>query len=227
MQPSLQALPAETATSAVVLVLHGGAENGDDRVRPWSGPYLRMIPFALDLHGAGREHGIAVWQLRNRVRGWNKPELPAVADGRWALARIAERHPNVPIVVVGHSMGARVALRVADDPRVETVIALAPWTTDKDWVSPVSGVSIVIAHGDEDTVTTPKSSLAYAERATDVTNVARFEILRESHAMLARRRIWTRLVRSFTLDALDLPHGEPLVDETWALPQQHRLRLRV
>lgn len=227
MLPSIRALGASGKTEAVVLLLHGGAEHGVDRIRPWSGPYLRMIPFALDLHRAAGDRGVAVWQLRNRVRGWNKPDIPPVQDGLWALERIRERHPNTPIVLIGHSMGGRVALRIADELRVELVIALAPWTTEKDWVDPVDGVPIVIAHGEHDTVTTPQSSLDYAERASKVAQVARFEVTGDGHAMLRRRGVWTRLVRSFTLDALGLPHGEPLVDEVWGRPQASRLRLRL
>lgn len=160
-----------------------------------------MAPFAASVHAAGRDHGVAVGLLRNRVRGWNAPQLDPVTDARWALATIARRYGNVPVVVIGHSMGGRVALRIADDDRVVAVAALAPWTTDKEWVSPVRDVRVLIAHGLDDTITSPAASLRYAERACDVADVVRCELAGEGHAMVRRARTWTRLVRDFALDA--------------------------
>ncbi|MQA60057.1 MAG: alpha/beta fold hydrolase [Actinophytocola sp.] len=225
--PSMKILPATGETKAVVLVLHGGAENGTGRIRRWSRPYLRMLPFARALRDAGKQHGIEVCLLRNRVRGWNKPDLDPVQDGRWALRRLAEGHPGLPIVLIGHSMGGRVALRVADDPRVVGVCALAPWTTDKDWVSPVEGVNVLIAHGTEDQITTPESSFEYAKRASEVTTVLRFELADEAHAMLRRPKTWTRLVRAFALESLGITQYEPLLASAAQLPSGDRIRLRV
>lgn len=225
--PGLRVLPARGETTAVVLVLHGGAEHGRSPVRSWHGPYLRMLPFALDILTAGRPHGVEVALLRNRVRGWNKPELDPVRDARWALADVARRHPGRPIALIGHSMGGRVALRVADDERVTGVAALAPWTTGKDWVSPVEGVPVLIAHGLLDRITTPESSYDYARRAATVTDVVRFELPGEAHAMLRRPRIWHRLVRAFALDALGLPQDEPLLSTARARTGDARLRVRV
>jgi rhodanese-related sulfurtransferase len=37
-------------------------------------------------------------------------------------------HPIVEVVLVGHSMGRRAALRAGGDPQVAAVCALAPWT---------------------------------------------------------------------------------------------------
>jgi len=49
------------------------------------------------------------------------------ADARWALAQVRASYGAVPVVLLGHSMGARTAVRVADDPAVVGVVALAPW----------------------------------------------------------------------------------------------------
>ena len=89
--------------------------------------------------GPGVAHGVAVWLLCYRYRGWNRPDLDPVADARWALAEIRRAHPGVPVALVGHSMGGRVALRVADEPGVVAVCALAPWTTAKDHVDQLTG----------------------------------------------------------------------------------------
>lgn len=225
--PGLRVLSARGEARAVVLVLHGGAEASVDRVRSWSGPYLRMLPFARSLHAAGRPHGIEVCVLRNRVRGWNRPALDPVRDCRWALEDVRRRHPGLPMVLFGHSMGGRVALRVADHPGVVGVGALAPWTTEKDRVSPVAGKKVLIAHGTGDIVTKPDSSYEYAQRAGEVAEVVRFELAREGHAMVRRPAMWTRLVRGFALDALGISDSEPLLRAAWSRSAEDRLRVRV
>lgn len=228
---ALTVLRARTTVRAVALVLHGGAEHGHERIRPWSHAYLRMVPFARALHRAGRAQGLEVRQVRNRVRGWNKPHLHPVHDAREALAGIRRSHPDVPVVLVGHSMGGRVALRVADDPSVVAVCALAPWTTEKDWVEPVSGVRVLVAHGTHDVITSPEASYEYAQRADTVTDVVRAEVRHEGHALLRRPGTWTRIVLGFTLDAAGIGarngQQEPLLTSAWDLPAADRLRFRV
>ncbi len=187
----------------VVLLLHGGEEVSKRRDHPLRPAYLRMVPFAADLRRAGREHGIAVWLLCYRYRGWNKPDLDPVTDASWALDEIGRRHPGVPVALVGHSMGARVAFRVADDPSVVAVCALAPWTTENDHVDQLAGRSVLIAHGDQDTTTKPAESHAYAQRARQVTDAVRLiDIPGGGHAMLRKAKVWTLLTRRFVLTAL-------------------------
>ncbi|BAS08159.1 hypothetical protein AHiyo4_15810 [Arthrobacter sp. Hiyo4] len=62
---------------------------------------LRMVTFARHLHRAGKDHGLAVWSLRNSVRGWNGPDRSALQDARWALQQIRAQHPGVPVYLVG------------------------------------------------------------------------------------------------------------------------------
>ncbi len=195
---------------AVALVLHGGQETSTARAHRLRPAYLRMLPFARDLRRSGRQAGLAVWVLRYRYRGWNGPDRDPVRDARWALGEIRRAHPGVPVALVGHSMGGRVALHVAGDPAVVAVCALAPWTPGRDPVDQLTGRTVLIAHGDRDTVTDPGLSHAYAARAKEVTDaVCRFEVRDEGHAMLRRAREWRLLVRRFTLGVLgitDLDH---------------------
>jgi alpha/beta hydrolase family protein len=194
-----------TGVRAVALLLHGGQEESRARATRLRPPYLRMLPFAWDLRRAGRAGGLAVWLLCYRFRGWNGGDPSPVADARWALAEIRRTHPDVPVVLVGHSMGGRVGLHVADDPAVTGVCALAPWTPEADPVDQLTGRTVLIAHGDRDTVTDPKLSYAYAVRAKEVTDaVCRFEIRGEGHAMLRRPGEWRRLVRRFVLGVAGL-----------------------
>ncbi|HEX7302252.1 alpha/beta hydrolase [Lentzea sp.] len=188
----------QSGTKAVVLVLHGGREHGTEPVRRHNLAYLRMVPLARAL----RAPGVEVWTLRYRVRGWNAPSLDPVRDARWALDRITEQHPGVPVVIVGHSMGGRTALRVAGHPSVVAVCALAPWLVPGEPFEQLRGKALLIAHGDQERMTDPAQSLRFARQAKTVTDrVARFSVVGDGHAMLKRARDWTRLV-------VDFVHGE-------------------
>jgi dienelactone hydrolase len=125
-------------------------------------------------------------------------------------------------------MGGRVALRVADDPAVVGVCALAPWTPEGEPVEQLAGVTVLIAHGDRDRTTDPALSYRYAERAKRVTDrVARFDVLRESHALLNRYREWTRLVRRFTLGVLGATPMDADIAAALAEPLPAGLRVPV
>ncbi|APU16270.1 MULTISPECIES: alpha/beta hydrolase [Actinoalloteichus] len=193
---------------AVVLLLHGGRADSYRPARRTQLAYLRMIPFARVLHRVLRDRGVAVWLLGYRVRGWNAPDLDPVSDARWALAEIHARHPGARVVLVGHSMGGRVALRIADDPAVLGVGALAPWAEQGEPVAQLRGRQVLIAHGDRDQLTDPRQSFLLATRAVVVTDdVARFDVHGEGHAMARRAADWHRLVRDFVLGVLGLePH---------------------
>ncbi|WP_308258643.1 alpha/beta hydrolase [Saccharothrix obliqua] len=203
MEPAIDVIAPIGQVRAVVLVLHGGSAEGHRPVTRFRLPYLRMVPFARDIHRRGE--GVAVWLLRHRYNGWNAPHLHAVEDARWALAKIRRKHPDVPVVLVGHSMGGRTALYVADDPQVVAVCSLAPWIEDGDPHETLTGRALLIAHGDRDRSTDPTRSYEYAVRAREVTDrVARFTVLREGHSMMLRFGRWTRLVTDFVLGVLEI-----------------------
>lgn len=227
MTPELRVLPARGRTTGVVLVLHGGAERGSEPVRRRSAAYLRMWTFGLDLLRAGRRHGVEVAVLRNRVRGWNEPALDPVRDARWALAEIRRRHPDLPVVLVGHSMGGRVSLRVADAGGIAGVAALAPWTPAEDGVEAVRGVPVLLAHGLDDRITAPEGSYSYAVRAAAVTDVVRFELPGTAHSLLRRTATWHRLVRAFTLHVLGIRPARGVLRAALDGSGDQRLRIRV
>lgn len=208
--PGIDVLAGPDPATGLVLVLHGGRSRGYGRVHRGRLAYRRMLPFARALRAADRRAekgagGLAVWVLRYRHRGWNVPDLDPVHDARWALDQARERHPGVPVVLVGHSMGGRAALRVADDPSVVAVCALAPWIEDGEPVGQLARRSLLIAHGDRERMTDPAQSYRYAVRARSVTaRVARFDVLGDGHAMLRRAGDWTDLVCRFTLGELGM-----------------------
>jgi len=229
VEPGLRKLGAWGAdVRAVVLVLHGGQEVSKARATRWYPAYWRMVPFARDLRTAGRHAGVAVWLLRNRYRGWNAPELDPVADARWALAEIRRAHPDVPVALVGHSMGGRVGLRVADDPAIVGVCALAPWTPEGEPVAQLADRTVLIAHGARDRMTDPALSYSYAERAKVVTDsVARFDVRGETHALLRRYSEWTLLVRRFTLGVLGIVELDHDIAAALAKPAPDGLRVPI
>jgi dienelactone hydrolase len=201
--PRVEAVGRPPATTAgVVLVLHGGSETSQASADHRGVAYLRMRPLARMLARRGRAVGARVYLLRYRYRGWNEPERDPVKDTRWALRELAVRHPGIPLVLVGHSMGGRAALQAAGAPDVVAVCALAPWVVDTDPVDQLAGRAVLIAHGDRDTRTDPRESLAYARRAAEVTDPVEYREVRGGHAMLRRARTWSALVRRFVLGAL-------------------------
>ena len=225
-EPAIRVWPAEGQTEAVALVLHGGREHGYRPVHALRLAYLRMVPIAKAIARASARRGVATWLLRDLVQGWNAPDLSPVADARWALDRIRRRHPGVPVVLVGHSMGGRVALRVADDEAVTAVCALAPWTPPGEPVDQLAGRLVLIAHGDADRITDPRESYAYAQRAKAVTDrVIRYDVHGEGHAMLRRAQDWNRLTNRFLLGALGLEPFEMDVTKAMAEPPPGGLRI--
>lgn len=192
---------------AVVLVLPGGTATSAAPARRGVA-YLRMVPFARAIGWHTRGGNVAVWTLRYRLRGWNGGADDPVHDARWALERARRLHPGAPIVLVGHSMGGRVALRLAGEPGVVGVCALAPWIEVGD-PAPRPGAAIVIAHGDADRVTSPALSAAYAGRV----GASFVPVPGERHALLRRPVFWIRLVTAFVASVLPLPAG-PVIPQS-------------
>jgi pimeloyl-ACP methyl ester carboxylesterase len=212
---------------SIVLVLHGGQARSPTTVR-WRPQlsYLRMVPFAQFLHQRGSRDGLSVRILRYRFRGWDEPERHPVQDARWALNRLRDQHQEVPVALLGHSMGARAALRVADHPVVTAVCALAPWTTDDEPVHQLARRSVLIAHGDRERTTDPRLSYEFAARAKQITpRVCRFDVLGDGHAMLRRAHDWTQLAARFVEGELGVQQPDPLIEDAMRLPPPDGLRM--
>jgi len=196
-EPRLAESGPGSGARAVVLVLPGGRVESTAASR--RGPaYLQMVPFARSIGRATRGREVAVWLLRYRVRGWNGDAQDPVRDARWALAEARRRHPGAPIVLVGHSMGGRVALWLANEPGVAGVCALAPWIEPGDPAVHPTSATVLIAHGDHDRVTDPAASVAYAARL----GASFVPVPGEVHGLVRRPVFWTRLVTGFVTSVL-------------------------
>src|SRR5437870_3708351 len=224
--PALLTLAPRGAVRGVALLAHGGRSKSLTTGSRLQSPAIRMYPFLLDLHRAGRGRGIEVCQLRYRVRGYN--EGAPVADVERSLEEIARRHGDVPVCLVGHSMGARAALRAAGAENVGVVVALAPWLPEGEPVVQLAGRNVVIAHGRHDRVTDPARSLEYSLRAKPVADrLCRFEVARSGHAMLERFWVWHNLVREVALAALGASPWTERLQAAFALPSERSCRIEL
>lgn len=187
---------------AVVLVLHGGKPRSRQAVDGRSASWRRARWLQRSIAQRAHESGVGVWLVRYRQRGWNSGDR--VADARWALDRVREVHGEVPVVLLGHSMGARVAVHVADDPSVTGVVALAPWWSAQDPVDTLAGRVLHAAHGRRDRITSFRETARYVDRAGAVAEVADLRDMGPlGHYMLTASARWHDVAIESVLDVLD------------------------
>jgi alpha-beta hydrolase superfamily lysophospholipase len=192
---------------AIALVLHGGAEQGTDPVTARSLSWRRGRALARRLAAAVGRDDVGVLLLRYRVKGWNAAagEVPApVADARWALDEIARLH-DLPVAVLGHSMGARTGVAVADHPSVRGVVALAPWLPPDDPVAPLAGKTLRAAHGRLDKITSPRATRAYVARAATVADAEFTDMGAVGHYLLRRVPQWNAYAAAGVREVLGAP----------------------
>ena len=193
--------------AGIVVVVHGGREVSTRPVTAVDPPVLRMIPVARAIRRAVGGSGIAVWRHRFAVRGWNGGQASPAADLSRLLDDIRARYDGVPVVVAGHSMGARAAFRTAGHPAVCAVAGLAPWLPPGEPVGQLAGRLVLLAHGSADTVTRPGDTWAYAGRARAVTSVTALQIRGGDHPMLRRANLWHAVAAEFARVSFGLPAG--------------------
>lgn len=222
--PALVTVAPRSPARGVALIAHGGRSKGTARDSNLRTPALRMLPFLLDLARGGRRLGLASAQLRYRMVGYNEGD--PVADVEWALDRLAECY-DVPVCLLGHSMGARAALRAAGHPSVVSVVALAPWCPPAEPVAQLEGRTVAIAHGEGDRITDPARSLEFARRAHPVAGrLARFELRGTGHTMLQRLPSWQSLARRLALGTLGLRPLDGQLAAAFALPADQAVRVQ-
>lgn len=200
--PLLTKYDAPGSARAMILVLHGGKPRSQQPIDGRSASWRRALWLQRDIAQRAHEAGVGVWLLRYRERGWNGG-ADRSADARWALDELRVAHGDVPVVLLGHSMGARVAVHVADDPSVRGVVGLAPWWSTEDPVSTLAGRTLKAAHGRRDRITSFRETGRYVERAR---SVAESVDLRDmgalGHYMLTGSRRWHDMAIEASLEVL-------------------------
>ncbi|MFD8207807.1 alpha/beta fold hydrolase [Streptomyces sp. NPDC059695] len=200
----VRSAPAEPA--AAVLFLHGGRAEGPEPPPALNLPALRMRPFVGAVTRAVRGRGVLIAEVRYRHRGWNGARADAALDAEAALARLREQAGPVPVVLVGHSMGGRAALRAAGDPAVRGVVALAPWCPADEPVDHLGGRRLYLLHDETDRVTSARLSWEFVRRARAAgADAAGIPMPSGGHAMLRGADLWHR--RAAELTAALLSHG--------------------
>ncbi|MEO5965696.1 MAG: alpha/beta fold hydrolase [Candidatus Limnocylindrales bacterium] len=176
--------------AGVVLVLHGGARRrGRRMVSPAQLSVLRMVPIARRIAFAGRGR-IAVHRLLNSSRGWDTTHTP-VMDVEWALTELEQRYGDAPVALVGHSLGGRAALLAGHGDRVVGVVALNPWLSG-DEAPDLRGRRMLVVHGDQDRIASPRRSAVVVERVRSRAEVALVLVGGGRHAMVRHRRRFER-----------------------------------
>jgi len=123
-----------TDTCAVVCVNGGQAREVDGT---WSASVEWLV---RRLAPSFPELGFA--EVRYRVRSWKRLDA-CFEDARAAIREVAA--PRT--LLLGFSMGGAVAIAVADEPHVESVVGLAPWIPDELNVSGLRGKRLAVFHG--------------------------------------------------------------------------------
>jgi len=116
---ALQVWPAENP-EAVVIGLHGMNDYAKTFAMP--GPWLAdrgITSYAYDQRGFGRSPGKGLWPGNETLR----------SDAKSFIQSVRQRHPDLPIYLVGVSMGGAVALSALADsrsPEIDGLVLVAP-----------------------------------------------------------------------------------------------------
>ena len=198
---ALRPVHVPPAPSSVVLVLHGGSADSFGTAR-WSGlAVLRLLPVARAV--AKGVPGAAVYRLKLAIKGWNGSGADALRDARWALDRLAAEHPGLPVVIVGHSMGARIAVRCAEAGRAVGVVALTPWLPAEDPVDHLDRVPLMVIQASRDRICPEPATRPWLARAAAAGAEIHKTVLPDTgHAMLLRFPTFHRLAAAGVVDIL-------------------------
>ncbi|MEU9321430.1 alpha/beta hydrolase [Streptomyces sp. NPDC048295] len=200
--------------------MHGGRADSLTPPPLLNLPRLRMRPFARTMNQDPRFSDVLVASVRYRLRGWNGHRADPVQDARRALEELRNTAGPLPVVLVGHSMGARAALRAADDPDVRGVVALAPWCPPGEPVGHLAGRTVMALHDQADRITSATETWNYLRRAHAAgAHVRGIRMPRGHHAMIYDACLWHRLTTACAATVLGLtppPGGGQSEETAWS-----------
>ncbi|WP_328911128.1 alpha/beta fold hydrolase [Streptomyces sp. NBC_00234] len=213
---------ANQPPSAAVLLLHGGREagTGPPPFGPLNLPAVRMRPFRRAVAKATGPAGVLVRSVRYTVRGWNGPREDPLQDAVRALDALRREAGDIPVVLVGHSMGGRASLRAAGHPLVRAVVGLAPWCPPEDPVAQLADRDVVLIHGTHDRVTSPRASEVLADRARRAgARTCLVTVEGGDHAMLRSADRWHELTAALVTGLLGRSAMPDAVSAALRLPR--------
>jgi pimeloyl-ACP methyl ester carboxylesterase len=193
------------ATEGGVLILPGGRPRSTASSRTWQLANQRM---AWSLR-RNLNPGITIHRVQYHLRGWNSPNLDALRDAENALFRLRREAGSANVVLVGHSMGARVAVHLAAANDIDGVVALAPWWPHNDADLLPTSCRLLTIHGTADTWTDPRASQVQTQWARERGADARWVGVPDAgHYLMRDVRLWHRLTTRFVAEQLQQPHSE-------------------
>lgn len=194
--PELNRLDVGPSPNGLILMFHGGRADSHAPVDDSSASWRRAAWMQREISGRAHAAGVSVWLLRYLHRGWNETAGPVpspVPDARWALDEVRREIGEMPVVLLGHSMGARTAVAVADDPSVTGVVALAPWLPSDEPAHALEGKQFAAAQGRRDKIASYRQTRAFTERARGVAASTEFQDMgRAGHYMFRKRTRWNQ-----------------------------------
>lgn len=201
--PQVLFAAAPTSPRGIVVVLHGGRERSQAVVRANQLAVLRMALIARRIATAGTGQ-LVVARVLNRLRGWNGEQMSPVHDARAGVELLRARFgADLPICLVGHSMGGRTAMRMADEAGVRSVVGLAPWLPPGEPTAQLRGKRVLIVHGRADRMTSAAGSAAFARSiARQGATVTYVDVPGEGHSMLRRQDAFDGLAAGFAAGTL-------------------------
>lgn len=203
--PLLTRYDAPGRPRAAIVMLHGGTARSPAPVDGRSASWRRSLVMQRSIARRAHRAGVGVWLLRYRERGWNGGR-DRVGEARWALDRVRAELGELPVSLLGHSMGARVAVHVADHPLVTGVVGLAGWFPPGEPVAALAGKHLLVAHGRGDRITGFAAAAAYVERARELAASAELKDMGPlGHYLLRGASQWNDVAIEGALGLLPLP----------------------
>ena len=171
-----------------VVCMNGG--QGDEVAGTWSATIEWLVARVQP-----RFPGLRFAEVRYRIKSWRR--LPwCMEDSRAAIVATGGERT----LLVGFSMGGAVAIGVADEPSVGTVVGLAPWIPDRLDLGPLRGRRLAVIQGGLDRALpgvpgiSPRHSRAGFERVRALGVDADYTLIRGAVHGLAVRSVGGRLL---------------------------------
>lgn len=178
-----------SVAECAVVCVNGG------QAREVEGTWSASIEWLVH-HLAPKLPDLGLAEVRYRVKSWKRLES-CVEDARAAVHEVGA--PRVALL--GFSMGGAVSIAIANEPRVEEVVGLAPWIPNELDVSTLRRKRLTVFHGalDRWLPGIPGVSAAHSrkgfDRARERGAEGHYELIPGALHGIALRSPWGRLVK--------------------------------